>query len=192
MTVIQYIKALTDLGHPIAKHLRPGIPSSAASALEEELGIHLPLDIRELFMAFGGTEFQEGVLLGHGQLINGFHLMTIEEVRSEKEIMDGIVEDFPLIAEERHAFEGRNMLPFLADGLGNNVVVDVSKESKNFGAIGFFDHAGESLTDTFASFEKLIAAHFEALKSGVYSLSDEGYIQADYECLEKVLAKHQK
>jgi cell wall assembly regulator SMI1 len=192
VTVTQYIKALTDLGHPIAKHLRPGIPSSAASTLEEELGIHLPLEIRELFMAFDGTEFQEGVLLGHVQFIDGFHLMTIDEVRSEKAIIDEIVEDFPLLAGESHAFEGRNMLPFLADGLGNNVVVDVSKESKNFGSIGFFDHAGESLTNTFPSFEKLIAAHFEALKSGAYSLSDEGYIQADYDCLEKVLAKHQE
>lgn len=192
MTLTRYIDALTGLGHPVAKHLRAGLSSSAVSSFEEESGIQLPQEIRELFMAFDGTEFQEDVLLGHAQFIVGFYLMTISEVLSDKEVIEEAVEDFPLYAGEKHPFEGRDMLPILSDDLGNYVVVDVSPQPKHFGSIGFFDHAGESLTDAFPSFQKLIEAHFDAIESGAYSLSDEGYLKVEFDQLEKVLAKHQK
>ncbi|MEM7600796.1 MAG: SMI1/KNR4 family protein [Verrucomicrobiota bacterium] len=192
MTLARYIDALTDFGHPVAKHLRPGLPSSVISSFEEESGIQLPQEIRELFRAFDGTEFLEGVLLGHGQIIDGFHLMKVSEISADKEIIDEVVEDFPFLAGESHPFDSREMLPIMADGLGNHIVVDVSERSETFGSIGFFHHAGESTAEAFPSFQVLIEAHFEALKSGAYSLSDEGYIEAEFDKLEQVLTKHRK
>lgn len=192
VTISQYIEALSNLGHPVAKHLLPGLDSSEIKSFEEAAGVQLPQEVKELYMTTGGTNFQEGVLLGHGQLFNGFHLMTLEEVRSEKGMIDEMVENFSLYAGVKHAFAGRNMLPIFADGLGNNVVVEVSKRFKRYGSIGFSDHAGESVVGSFPSLNRLLEAHYDALTHGFYRLSDDGYIEADYDQLESVLAKYKK
>ena len=116
--------------------------------------------------------------------------MSLDEIHAEKEIIDEAIEDHPFVAGEQHPFEGRNMLPILADGLGNHFVVDVSPQSIHFGWLSSFEHADECLTNIYSSFNKLIEAHHQALLSGAYSMSGEGYIEANFDKLAKVLTQH--
>ena len=144
----KYLEGLDELGNPVEKHLCPGASISELEGLEQEFQLKLPQEIKELLLTFNGVDFKDGVSLGHAQLIEGFHLMSVDEIGSAKEIIDEIVEDFPLLAGEEHVFDGLNMLPFMADDLGNHMVVDVTPDSKSYGTIGVFEHADESETET--------------------------------------------
>ncbi len=188
--LIDYVEALTEFGHPVAEHLRLGASHTAISDFERKLNLKLPPELKELYASYDGTEFREGILLGHRQFIPGFCLMSLEESAREKQTIDGIIEEFPFMAGVNHAFHDRDMLPFLADDLGNNVVMDVSPRSKHFGWIGLFWHADVSDADTYRSLQDLIDAHLAALRAGAYSISGEGYLEADFESLEAVLGKY--
>jgi len=192
MSVREYITALTDLGHPVADYLRPGIAKSTIREFEQDSKLRLPDAIVDLFLLHDGTDFSGDTLLGHGQFIDGFHLMTFSEALEAMEIVDEAIEDSPFVADEPHAFDGRRVLPFLGDGCGDHVVVDIASESDRFGWIGTFLHAGPSRPDEFVSFDSFVGAHLAAVQSGVYQFSDMGFLDASFAELKAVLKRHRQ
>ncbi|MEM9480559.1 MAG: SMI1/KNR4 family protein [Verrucomicrobiota bacterium] len=188
--VREYLDVLADLGHPVVQHLRPGIDMSEITRFETVTSLKLPDEIAKLFALHNGTDFSGDIFLGQAQFVDGFHLMSLSEAIEAKEIVDEAIEDSPFVADEPHAFDRRCALPFLDDGAGDYMVVDVQPSSKRFGWIGTFLHAGDSRPDEFSSFSVFLAAHYEAAIEGVYRTNSKGFLDAPHRELESVLGRH--
>ena len=189
-SVVEYISSLTRLGHPIAELLCAPTDPKIVAEYELRTGLKLPDPIARLFAIHDGTQFSDKWKLGHGQFIDGFYLMRFEEAMAEKELIDLSIEDYPYYCEEPHAFAGRSIFPFLANGCGDNIVVDICPKSNRFGYIGSCFHADVSLPDEFQDFDSFLAGHVEAVSAGVYRINSEGYMHADFEDLDSILARH--
>ena len=98
-------------GNVYRLHLKPGLPQTELSELEERLAAPLPKDVREL-LAF----------------TSGFSLQPFGEVDFSAEEMFGLEEILPL------------GLTIATDGSGNYWVVDIKKGTGEWGPVLFMSH----------------------------------------------------
>lgn len=110
--------------------LRPGVTDAELNALETKTGLKLPDAYRELYRWHDGQNWAVGSLFGLG-------FLPLTEVISEWQVWQDIIQESPDMNDEipsqsipsgcvQDAYVTPGWLPFLTDGGGNSVGVDLN------------------------------------------------------------------
>lgn len=210
----RYAKALLkyydDIGHRVGEFLRPGIPlTKQRKALNEfrrrlprwfcrefawfcdDFPPALPPALTALYEWRNGIRHASRARLGNLDFVPTYYLVSLAEALDDWRIVTEAVRDSEMYGNENTVFLGASPFPFMHDGTGNYVVLDIRNSSPTYGSVGCFDKTGSSSRRAeYGSLPRFFQAHYQCCKEGVYRLDKDGYLDRDYKKAERILARH--
>ena len=144
-------------------HLRPGASDAALDAFEARFSLRLPDPFRALYRWRDGQE--EGFT---ASLQDNRVFMSLEDVSEAKEMLDGMIgTDF-----EDPRWWRRGWVPFLANGGGDHVCLDVTAEDGGEpGQVVAFWHDWENRPVKFPDFEAWLRQLADSMEAGDLELA---------------------
>ncbi len=157
----------------LVDQLRPGADEQALSAVEQDLGLKLPDDLRASLAVHDGTEECAG-------LIGGWDLLPAEFIASEARLMRGMVDDgsFGEATADPHpklatAWWNPAWIPIVSSGSGHFLCVDLAPGPEGrAGQIVLFLHDASQRYVVAPSYRAWLEAVVRDLERGAYSRED--------------------
>lgn len=162
--------------------LHPGASAEAIASAEKQLGVPLPLQLRQSLQRHDGTAeggWRYGTLLG------------VESIQAEEKIWRELLDNGTFSANADHdASEGdasiqkgwwvRGWIPLDADGAGNGNVVDIVPGPNGVvGQIIDMDHEVGPSGPEFSSLAEYLEDVLKDLESGEFAYYDDGIYDID-------------
>lgn len=156
----------------------------AIRRVESELGVKFSDELVEYYQWRNGTDYEEAIKRRVAyRFAEGFRLLDMDD---SLKAMEAVREGQLYLGDPQ--FARSVYFPFMADEMGNFVVVNLTPGSARFGRVGLLIHDSplESL-DEYSSFSVYLSALLKCCDSGVYTLDVDGELDGDIKLEESIL-----
>ncbi len=151
------------------KKLRPGISREAIQKAEKKAGVVLPPRLAELFQWRNG----EGDGGPFERFLDNWSLMSLEDALGLRASMN----EMQAKGEFKGALWNTHWIPFLEDGGGNNVCLDLKGVGGKPGQLIEFWHEDADRPISYDSLDELLSTFLDAVERGKWSVDSNGMLK---------------
>jgi len=150
------------------KNLKPGASAEDVAKFEEKLGAKLPPTLTELLIWKGDDDDCDG------RFLDNWSLMGLEDIVDAWTCLNELQENGEFDDNGKNWWN-KAWVPFLANGGGDHLCVDVTGAVKKKGAVLIFWHDEDDRDVEYASVDKLFTKFVTSLEKGNWALDDDGF-----------------
>ena len=161
------VSHLSDLDRPVVDLLQPGLATEEVAATLKSLSVTPPNELFGLYGWCNGTKVLKGDNLDDLHFFPGFYFLSLEDALKT------------YLAFESESRWNKKWFPLFANGGGDFYAISCSIAKCDHGEItGFLLGEAEQVVE-FESLVAMIATVRKCYDTGVYWVSEAGYLEAD-------------